>query len=558
LAQHIFSRSSFTHSPPITRLRQYKNGLIALPISVRLTLGFLAAAFIASAVTGVMGVQRMQLLSQQAIFYHALLDQTIDLSDNADDLLLMNSEMHFLLNEADTSQPSTETILTAKGALQTLSQRYDQVLRNYTTHQLLANYPNQSALFSKEKWNALVTQQKSLLDSTLRSWQFYAAAQSRVLNTFDAGDLAQAREVERIQAEPLQSDALSSLHQLMQFHRYLASTAQDAAEADQQNQLSLTIQSSLVVFLSILIIGWAISRTLVPRLRRLQHVTHAIETGNLEARIPIYGRDEIAQVSMSVNTMLETIVADKQIALAYEQQRQLNQMKDQFLINVSHELRTPLTQVFGYLELLSSYAADLDSDTKSMFINNAKEGCQELMHLVTTVLDATSVKSDIKPPTISSISIEQAVNNVLTTFSPQLTQEYDVHLEIPAGCTAMADPAYFRQVMRNLIGNVLKYVPTQTALTVCATQHENTVQISIKDTGPGIPPAEQSLLFQKFIRLQRDLSGNVRGTGLGLYISQRLVESMHGKIWVESAGIPGEGSCFCFTLPANDSDLTFQ
>jgi signal transduction histidine kinase len=75
------------------------------------------------------------------------------------------------------------------------------------------------------------------------------------------------------------------------------------------------------------------------------------------------------------------------------------------------------------------------------------------------------------------------------------------------------------------------------------------VCISVKDSGPGIPQDEIPLLFGQFVRLKRDLRGRVRGTGLGLYISKHLVEAMGGRIWVESTGIPGEGSRFCFTLP---------
>ncbi len=77
---------------------------------------------------------------------------------------------------------------------------------------------------------------------------------------------------------------------------------------------------------------------------------------------------------------------------------------------------------------------------------------------------------------------------------------------------------------------------------------EAMVRIQVQDEGPGIPPSEAPLLFGKFARLQRDLSGSIRGTGLGLYINKQLVESMGGRIWLESSGIKGEGSLFCFTL----------
>jgi signal transduction histidine kinase len=72
----------------------------------------------------------------------------------------------------------------------------------------------------------------------------------------------------------------------------------------------------------------------------------------------------------------------------------------------------------------------------------------------------------------------------------------------------------------------------------------------VQDGGPGIPPADIPLLFGKFVRLKRDMVGSVRGTGLGLYISKQMVENMGGRIWVESTGVPGEGSRFCFTLDA--------
>lgn len=96
-----------------------------------------------------------------------------------------------------------------------------------------------------------------------------------------------------------------------------------------------------------------------------------------------------------------------------------------------------------------------------------------------------------------------------------------------------------------------KYVPTQTVISIEATQPTpcSPVCLSVQDAGPGIPPEELPLLFEKFVRLKRDLGGLTRGTGLGLYICKCLVEAMEGHIWVESSGRSGEGSRFCITLP---------
>ncbi|HLG76113.1 MAG TPA: ATP-binding protein, partial [Ktedonobacteraceae bacterium] len=106
--------------------------------------------------------------------------------------------------------------------------------------------------------------------------------------------------------------------------------------------------------------------------------------------------------------------------------------------------------------------------------------------------------------------------------------------------------------------NAFKYAPEGTPITISAALYGDVVQplhpapeiyISVKDAGPGIPPQEIPLLFGQFVRLRRDTSGRVRGSGLGLFLSKQFVELMGGKIWVESEGVPGKGSNFIFTLP---------
>jgi len=113
-------------------------------------------------------------------------------------------------------------------------------------------------------------------------------------------------------------------------------------------------------------------------------------------------------------------------------------------------------------------------------------------------------------------------------------------------------------VLRNLLSNAFKYTPPRTTVRVIATRFDPAIQcpdgiseacICVQDAGPGIPPEDIPLLFGKFVRLKRDLASSIRGTGLGLYISKQLVEAMGGSIWVESAGVAGQGSRFYFTLP---------
>jgi signal transduction histidine kinase len=217
-----------------------------------------------------------------------------------------------------------------------------------------------------------------------------------------------------------------------------------------------------------------------------------------------------------------------------------------------------LTEVYGYLELLKTWKDQLDSATQMTFLKRAMDGCEELRLLVNDVLETVYNDSQPKRVRLQDVSLAEAVKNVLELFDPRTVQRYKLQIAIPETLTVRADPLYLRRILRNLLSNAFKYTPPQTALLIDATPIMNTppetlsspsVCIRVKDSGPGIPPDDIPLLFEKFGRLERDISSSTRGVGLGLYISKHLVEVMDGHIWVESQGIAGQGSQFCFTLP---------
>lgn len=253
------------------------------------------------------------------------------------------------------------------------------------------------------------------------------------------------------------------------------------------------------------------------------------------------------------------------IEAAYEQQRRLNELKDQFLLNVSHELRTPLTQVYGYLELLGNFYDTLTIEKRVRFTLQATQGCETLLQLINTILDAVGTDSHMTPPQAQELLVTDLVHEVLEQFEPLQRQEHPVYLEIAEGLVVQADRQSLCRVLRNLLSNAFKYAPPWTTVGVVATHRDPVAQppdgisqvcICVRDSGPGIPPEDIPLLFGKFVRLKRDLASSIRGTGLGLYISKQLVEAMGGCIWVESTGIVGQGSRFYFTLPARTFDQT--
>jgi signal transduction histidine kinase len=248
---------------------------------------------------------------------------------------------------------------------------------------------------------------------------------------------------------------------------------------------------------------------------------------------------------------LQALEAERQATIAYEQQRKINELKDQFLLNVSHELRTPLTVLGSYLELLEVHHEHLAPMEQDQMLKQALRSHRGLVDVVNRVLDATTLMSEIPLAKLEAVCVHQFVQEVLAHLAPGDVQAYTIRLQVPEQVMVWADPQFLRQVLQNLLSNVFKYVPRQTEIRIEVTQTapSSPVCLSLQDAGPGIPAEELPLLFEKFVRLKRDLAGTTRGTGLGLYICKQLVEAMKGRIWVESSGRPGEGSRFCLTLP---------
>jgi signal transduction histidine kinase len=246
----------------------------------------------------------------------------------------------------------------------------------------------------------------------------------------------------------------------------------------------------------------------------------------------------------------------QQLLNAHRHLQELDQLKDQFMITASHELRTPLTAVHGYLELMAEYGERISHQQKQEFLQKARRGCDELVLLLNNVTDASrlEIEAGLRPAHLERVDVEEAVRGVIDLIEPQILQECrEVRVFIPHKLFVKADPVRLRQVLLNLSVNSLKYSEAGTPITFTARtifDKEPYVLVSVADKGKGIRSQDHARLFQRFVRLESDLNSVVRGSGLGLYISRRLIEAMNGTIWIESSGIAGAGSTFHFRLPA--------
>jgi signal transduction histidine kinase len=261
---------------------------------------------------------------------------------------------------------------------------------------------------------------------------------------------------------------------------------------------------------------------------------------------------------------------------AFEQERELTRLKDQFIDDANHELRTPIMAWFGSTELLAQMDDALPTERKRRIIARALRSGEQVLHLLNSILDATNIEARTPQLTMTSFKLAPLVNSILETFDArtigeiglrlEMVIERDFHVSISPDIQVWADEARLQQVLTNLISNALKYSPAGSPLEIEAEpwllpsgaydDHlaSPSVVIRVRDHGLGIPEQDISKLFRRFTRLERDIAGPVRGTGVGLYMSRILVEAMGGKIWVESKGIPGEGSTFIFTLPISSKN----
>ncbi|GAC1364422.1 MAG: hypothetical protein NVSMB44_23750 [Ktedonobacteraceae bacterium] len=294
--------------PIRSKQRRDGNLLVNLSTGTRLTLGFIVAALIAALVVGAIGIQRSQSLTNQSSFYQNLLRINTNLTTGAQYLQLMRNESQAILTQLTSTQSSTETLNNEQIALVNLSGRYNNTLTNYINDDQLTKHPTESALLLEANHGAQINQQGTLSSSALRTWRVYQASITQLLSFVKNGQTAQALHLEQVQVEPTNADALSALRALIQFDSKLATSVQDSANVEQQTQYITTAISSIIAFIAIVVIGLVISGTIVRRLLQLRQVTSAVEQGQLDRRVLVIGRDEIADVSASVNAMLEAIV----------------------------------------------------------------------------------------------------------------------------------------------------------------------------------------------------------------------------------------------------------
>lgn len=276
---------------------------------------------------------------------------------------------------------------------------------------------------------------------------------------------------------------------------------------------------------------WSSKRIMKP-LEQLEDVTQRFTAGNMDERVPPSEILELDRLASSFNRMASEL-------------ENVEQRRKDLVSDLTHELRTPLTVVEGYLEGL----ADGTVEPSTEIYDRLARETSRIKRLVDDLQELSKLEAGYLPIEVRSLDLHPLLSNIVQRFSDQLLAENSPVLSLeypPQTPKVLADPERVEQIMVNLVGNALRYTPAG-SITVRVSSAPHLVWIAVVDTGQGIAPEDLPHVFERFWRADRSRDRASGGTGIGLAISQRLVELQGGTIDVESE--VNQGTTFRFSLP---------
>ncbi|MBN1581025.1 MAG: GAF domain-containing protein [Anaerolineae bacterium] len=224
-----------------------------------------------------------------------------------------------------------------------------------------------------------------------------------------------------------------------------------------------------------------------------------------------------------------------------------NRLKAELISTLAHEMRTPLTSIKGFSTALLMEEATFEPDTQQEFLQIIDDECDVLTDLIHDLLESSIIDAGLLRLELEPVILSRLIESVVSDITRQ-SERHHIVIDFPAHFPIVdADPGRITQVLRNLLDNAIKYSPQGGMIVVRGEVQAAQIVVSVADQGVGIAPEHLNRLFEKFFRVESGLGKHVVGSGLGLPISQTIVESHSGRIWAESK--LGQGSTFYFTIP---------
>ncbi len=242
----------------------------------------------------------------------------------------------------------------------------------------------------------------------------------------------------------------------------------------------------------------------------------------------------------------------KDLGTELQKQKELVRNKDHFIFVAAHELRSPITSIKWNMEMLQEGKClkEPDEDDKTI-VENLDRSIGQLTDLINDLLDTSRIEYGTYKITVEPFDMVRAIEEVIkeNEFS---VEEHQVRVVFKAPekfeHQVFADKKRTKEALTNLFSNAIKYNSKNGQVEITLQEKDGQVVVEVKDQGIGLSKSDQEKLFKKFSRIDRDETEKITGTGLGLFVTQQIIQRMGGRIWVKSAG-RGKGSTFGFSLP---------
>ena len=279
-----------------------------------------------------------------------------------------------------------------------------------------------------------------------------------------------------------------------------------------------------------LIGGYLVAARLARRVGRLERAAREVARGSFVEPLPVTSQDELGQLTDTFNRM-------------QQQLRRVDEARKEFIATASHELRTPIFSLSGFVELLQD--EDLDEETRREFLDTMAEQVERLQKLSVDLLDLSRLDSGSVQLHTESVDLAELTRSIAGEFHPRLAEHRtELLLDVPEeGPSASCDRERVAQIMRILLDNALRHTPEGTDVTVRANRYNGATELTVADTGPGLPAGARGKVFERFYT-----GDAARGAGLGLAIARELAERMDGRLLLAT---DSADTVFKLQLPAD-------
>jgi signal transduction histidine kinase len=382
-----------------------------------------------------------------------------------------------------------------------------------------------------------------ILGRVRKDYEAFIAVVGEVIELIRAGKVTLGREAQIGRAGPL-ADRLERLtNELVnKAEADMLARVDESAENYRTSRL-VVIAIAVGSLMLALGLGYALSLSLITPVQKMSWRFDEIGAGNFSRRVEVSNRDELGLLAANLNRMSD------ELGRLYQQLETANRHKSEFLANMSHELRTPLNAVIGFSEALQERMFGQLNEKQGEYVNDIHASGKHLLSLINDILDLSKIeagKMELEP---SDFQLRELLETTITLMRERaMRQGITVSLDVPPEIgNIRADERKVKQVMLNLLSNAVKFTPQGGKVQVAARMNGQAVEVSVADTGPGIAPEDQALVFEEFKQVGPDRARKAEGTGLGLALVKKFVELHGGTIRLESA--PGQGSKFTFSVP---------